>query len=179
MTFEELTTIFTQIEAILNSRPLTSVSTDSSDLNALTPGHFLTGAPLTVIPEPDLEENPLNCLSRFQLLPRIVQGFWRRWSKEYVTQLQARHKWKEVRHNPHLKIGALVLIRDDNAPPLQWRLGRITKMFEGSDGLVRTVELKTALGLTQRATQKICVTFRRLNSIFLLHKFIVFYKKTM
>lgn len=113
LTFEELTTIFAQIEAILNSRPITPVSTDPLDLNALTPGHFLIGAPLTAIPEPDLEDIPLNRLSRFQLLSRLVQGFWKRWSREYVTQLQARYKWKEVQPNPYLKIGALVLIRDD------------------------------------------------------------------
>ncbi|XP_018369747.1 PREDICTED: uncharacterized protein LOC108765490 [Trachymyrmex cornetzi] len=157
LTFEELTTIFAQIEAILNSRPITPVSTDPSDLNALTPGHFIIGAPLTAIPEPDLENGPLNRLSRFQLLTRLVQGFCKRWSREYVTQLQARHKWKEVRLNPNLKAGALVLIRDDNASPLQWKLGRIIQMFEGSDGLIRTVEFKTPLGVTQRAVQKICV----------------------
>ncbi|XP_024875383.1 uncharacterized protein LOC112456855, partial [Temnothorax curvispinosus] len=125
LTFEELTTVFAQIEAILNSRPLTPVSADPSDLTALKPGHFLVGAPLTAIPEPDLDEVPLNRLSRFQLLSSFVQGFWKRWMREYVTQLQSRQKWKETLPNPHLKIGALVLLRDDNAPPLQWRLGRI------------------------------------------------------
>ncbi|XP_071646576.1 uncharacterized protein [Temnothorax longispinosus] len=125
LTFEELTTVFAQIEAILNSRPLTPVSADPSDLTALTPGHFLVGAPITAIPEPDLDEVPLNRLSRFQLLSSFVQGFWKRWMREYVTQLQSRQKWKETLPNPHLKIGALVLLRDDNAPPLQWRLGRI------------------------------------------------------
>lgn len=122
LTFKELTTIFTQIEAILNSRPITPVSTDPSDLSALTPGHFLVGTPLTAIPEPNLEEIQLNRLSRYQLLSSMLQGFWKRWSREYVANLQTRQKWKESKENPHLKIGALVLLRDDNAPPLQWRL---------------------------------------------------------
>ncbi|XP_018362820.1 PREDICTED: uncharacterized protein LOC108761001 [Trachymyrmex cornetzi] len=112
---------------IEDSRPITPVSTDPSDLNALMPGHFIIGAPLTAIPEPDLENGPLN----------RTNG--------------------RKRSNPNLKVGALVLIRDDNAPPLQWKLGRIIQMFEGSDGLIRTVELETPLGVTQRAVQKICV----------------------
>ncbi|XP_018368806.1 PREDICTED: uncharacterized protein LOC108764899 [Trachymyrmex cornetzi] len=157
LTFEELPTIFTQIEAILISRPITPVSTDPSDLSTLMPGHFLVGAPLTAIPEPNLEQIHLNRLSRFQLLSSIIQGFWKRWSREYVSNLQVRQKWKERKENPNLKIGALVLLRDDNAPPLQWRLGRIIELIKGQDGLVRMVELKTQLGLTQRAIQRISV----------------------
>ncbi|XP_011882885.1 PREDICTED: uncharacterized protein LOC105570364 [Vollenhovia emeryi] len=157
LTFEELTTVFAQIEAILNSRPLTPLSGDPADLNALTPGHFLIGSSLTAMPEPQLAEVPLNRLTRFQLISKLVQGFWKRWAREYVTQLQTRQKWKKLQEHPHLKIGALVMLRDDNAPPLQWRLGRITEMFKGSDGLIRTLEIKTSFGLTKRAIQKICI----------------------
>lgn len=82
LTFEELTTVTSQIEAILNSRPLTPESTRPDDLNALTPGHFLIGAPLNAIPEPTLEHLNTNHLSRWQLLQQMVQSFWKRWSNE-------------------------------------------------------------------------------------------------
>ncbi|XP_076301937.1 uncharacterized protein LOC143220085 [Lasioglossum baleicum] len=63
LTFEELTTLLTGIEACLNSRPLLPMSDDPEDPVALTPGHFLIGEPLTAIPEPSLEDLPASRLS--------------------------------------------------------------------------------------------------------------------
>jgi len=42
LTGEELTTLLTQIKATLNSHPLCPLSNDPTDLEALTPSHFLT-----------------------------------------------------------------------------------------------------------------------------------------
>lgn len=64
LTVAEMTTMLTQIEAILNSRPLTPLSDDPNDLRALTPGHFLVREMLQTYPEPDLHEIPANKLSR-------------------------------------------------------------------------------------------------------------------
>ncbi|GFV19621.1 integrase catalytic domain-containing protein [Trichonephila clavipes] len=51
LSFEELVTLVTQNEACLNSRPLTPLSNDPQDLQPLTPGHFLIGAPMASFPE--------------------------------------------------------------------------------------------------------------------------------
>ncbi|XP_018368315.1 PREDICTED: uncharacterized protein LOC108764526 [Trachymyrmex cornetzi] len=56
LTFEELYTVLTQIEACMNSRPLTVMSQDINDLNVLTSGHFIIGEPLTAIPERDVSD---------------------------------------------------------------------------------------------------------------------------
>lgn len=54
LTYEELYTVLKQVEACLNSRPLSPLSTDPNDLTPLTPGHFLIGDSLLAILEPDL-----------------------------------------------------------------------------------------------------------------------------
>ncbi|XP_072766487.1 uncharacterized protein [Anoplolepis gracilipes] len=56
--------VLSQIEAVLNSRPLIPLSDDPMDLNALTPAHFLIGEPLNSYPEPELLDQPTNRLSR-------------------------------------------------------------------------------------------------------------------
>lgn len=85
--YEELQTLLVQIEATLNSRPLCALSEDPSDLTALTPGHFLIGTAITSIPEPSFCGVPEGRLSRWQLLQRMTESFWTRWSTEYLHQL--------------------------------------------------------------------------------------------
>jgi len=152
-THEEFCTVATRIEAILNSRPLTPTSADPNEIDCLTPGHFLTGRPLVALPEEDWKNVPSNRLSRWQLVQSVSQNFWRRWKQDYLHTLQPRSKWETPHSN--LKIGELVLIHEPNAPPLSWKMGRITATSPGSDGLVRVVHLKTARGPLSRPVTKV------------------------
>ncbi|XP_049869025.1 uncharacterized protein LOC126368869 [Pectinophora gossypiella] len=155
LTFEELCSLFSQIEAILNSRPLCPLSPSPTDLQPLTPGHFLIGRPLTALPAAQLLDCNTNRLDRYQRLEQIRQHFWRRWSSEYVSELQQRTKWK-VRSKA-LRLNDLVLLKDDSVPPLCWRLGRVNKMFPGSDGVPRVADVMTSRGLVRRAINRICL----------------------
>lgn len=154
LTFEELNTVLVQIEAVLNSRPLTSLSNDPNDLRVLTPGHFIIGDSMMSTPEPDLSSIQLNKLSRWQTIQRLYQDFWVRWSKEYLPELQERTKWKVNQSN--IKVGTLVLIKEDNLPPLKWSVGRVSEVHTGADNVVRVVTLKTSSGTFKRAVQKVC-----------------------
>lgn len=62
--FEELCTILTQIEACLNSRILTALSSDTADFQVLTPNYFLIGGPAQPIPDSDLTEISTNRLRK-------------------------------------------------------------------------------------------------------------------
>ena len=79
LTFEELSTLLSQIEVILNSRQLEPLSEDPDDLTALTPGHFLIGEAQTTVPESSLDEGNLSRLSRWQLIQQKLQSFWKHW----------------------------------------------------------------------------------------------------
>ncbi|XP_018396261.1 PREDICTED: uncharacterized protein LOC108774612 [Cyphomyrmex costatus] len=146
--YEELETLVIQIETILNSRPLTPVSSDVADLTPLTPGHFLIGASLTSYLEPSLERIPITRLSRWQRVEQIRQHFWQRWSKEYLHYCQQRNKWT-TKENP-LHVGQMVLLRENSASPLSWPLARIVEVHPGNDDIVRTVTIRTSSGIYKR-----------------------------
>ncbi|KAI8431622.1 hypothetical protein MSG28_016101 [Choristoneura fumiferana] len=58
-----------------------------------------------------------------------------RWHIEYLNNLQARNKWYSQVNN--LELNDLVLIKDENSPPLQWRRGRVIEVYKGTDQIVR------------------------------------------
>ncbi|XP_070172476.1 uncharacterized protein [Polyergus mexicanus] len=155
LSFEELYTVLTLIEACLNSRPLTPLSNDPSDLQSLTLGHFLIGDAVTAIPEHNLMDLSMNRLTRYQLLSRIQQHFWIRWSKEYIAQLQQRVKWKQPSVN--ISPGTMVILKNENTCPMTWPLGRIVEIHPGTDGITRIVTIQTSRGLCKRAITKICI----------------------
>jgi len=133
-TFEEYYTLV-EIELILNFRPFTPLSSDPNDLSALTPAHFLLGDTLLLPAEHSFQDIADNKLSRWQHVQKLRQHFWKRWREEYLHELQRRHKWRTK--GKDLEIGILVLVREDNMPPLQWTLGRIHEMHPGQDNVVR------------------------------------------
>ncbi|XP_063979913.1 uncharacterized protein LOC135163937 [Diachasmimorpha longicaudata] len=111
LTFEELTTLLAQVEAVLNSRPLEPLTDDPDDCSALTPGHFLIGQAPTTLPEPSLENLNISRLSRWQLIQRKLQGFWKRWCTGYLQRLQAISKCTNVKDlEPHLRATTRQLI---------------------------------------------------------------------
>ncbi|XP_043486365.1 uncharacterized protein LOC122513904 [Polistes fuscatus] len=154
LTFEELSTVLVEIEACLNSRPLGPLSSDPDDLQVLTPSHFLNEGVSALIQDAELSTLPENRLNRFQLLQRVRNNFWKRWSNEYLSHLQGREKWRNPSEN--FRVGQLVLIRDDRYPPSKWPLGRVTELHPGPDGLVRVVTVKTSTSLRQRHIARLC-----------------------
>ncbi|GFX23519.1 DUF5641 domain-containing protein [Trichonephila clavipes] len=137
-----------QIEVVLNSRPICPLSNDPNDVETLTPAHFLVGSSL------DYTEIPMNRLSRWQLVQRMNQHFWRKWSSEYLNRLQQRPKW--CTGNVGFKEGDFVFVKpSENSDSLKWHLARILKLYPGKDNIVRVVTLRDKQGIYKRPVTKI------------------------
>lgn len=156
LTYEELLTVLTQVEAVLNSRPLTVLSSDPAEPIALTPAHFLTLGPVNSF-HSNSHTTPVSVdlIRNKQFIDQIVQRYWNRWKREYLNTMQVRARWN-TKSNPVTK-GTVVLIKTENSPPLQWPLGIIENIHTASDGVVRVVTVRTKTGLYVRPVVKLCV----------------------
>ncbi|XP_043244107.1 uncharacterized protein LOC122392847 [Amphibalanus amphitrite] len=152
LTDEELQTAFCKAEGLLNSRPLTAVSSDPNDRPPLTPGDFITG-PSRVEMAPSASNEGCSLRQRWRRLQQLNTEFWRRWLREYLPTLQVRQKWTEARQN--LREGEVVLLLDPSAPRGNWPMARVERTYPGSDGLVRVLDVRTPKGLLKRPVTKI------------------------
>ena len=156
LTFEELSTMLTQIEACLNSRPLVPFNAPDDDgIDVLTPGHFLIGRPLCALPDPSSSYCSMSLLKRWDLCQNLVRNFWRRWSTDYLTSINKFHKWKYPNRN--IQSGDLVVIREDSLFPTKWHLGRLCQVYQGKDGFVRVATVKTSTGTFKRPVTKLAL----------------------
>lgn len=153
-TYEEMSSILTQIEACLNSRPLCAMGDSADDYDPITAGHLLIGRPLNLIPEPNLLALKENTLDRYQAMQKMVQVYWKRFSVEYLHSLHPRKKWYKPQED--LAINDLVSIIDDNLPPGKWLLGRVMEIHPSDDGYIRLVTIKTPNSTLQRPITKLC-----------------------
>lgn len=139
---EQLNTLLCEAECILNGRPLTEISRDCNDFEALTPNHLLLLSAGTTSPPGLFVKEDNNLRRRWRQVQYLANIFWSRWRKLYVPLLQERQKWQA--HSYQYSVGDLVLLTDQNLPRSQWSLGRIMEVCPSDDGIVRVVKLRVA-----------------------------------
>ncbi|BES89890.1 Pao retrotransposon peptidase [Nesidiocoris tenuis] len=127
------------------------LSTDELKLAVIRLVRFMQRPAFALVgPEP---EN-LNITKRWKLVQKLLHSFWDRWRKDYLGGLQTRSKWTKEFNN--LKVDDLVIMKEPNLSPSQWKMARITKVLPGEDGIVRVAEVKTAQGTFTRSVRKLC-----------------------
>jgi hypothetical protein len=151
---EGLVTLMCEVESIINSRPLTKVSDDPEDLEALTPNHLLLLSSGSSLPPGIFTKEDLYTRRRWRQVQYLADVFWRRWIKEYLPSLQERQKWVKPRRN--FAPGDIVLLVDENSPRCAWTLGRVLEVNPNTkDGFVRKVTLKAKSTILERPVDKI------------------------
>lgn len=156
---ESLRSALCEIEFLINARPLTFVSLDSEDDDALTPNHILLGSPSGCKPF-NTDNNLRQCWKQNQA---FVDRFWHRWVKEYLPIITKRSKW--FQKCPPVNINDIVIVVDENLPRNCWPKGRIIDRVLAKDGQVRRVVVKTQHGLMNRPVSRIAVLDVNVNEV--------------
>ena len=143
---EGLNTLMCEVESVVNGRPITKVSDDPKDVNALTPNHLLLLRAGSAIP-PGVFEKEDNCNHRrWRQVQYLTNVFWRRWVREYLPSLQQRQRWNKPQRN--LAVNDVVLLLDENTPHSIWPLGRVLEVYHNrKDGLVHSANVQTKLSV--------------------------------
>ncbi|KAK3889709.1 hypothetical protein Pcinc_006275 [Petrolisthes cinctipes] len=153
----ELETTLHEIEAYINSRPLTYVGEEHDSALPLTPSHFLIGRPagfkVEDVNEAGVQSTAKDLSLREKIRQQQLDKFWELWSNDYIRNLPP--TVKGFQQKCKLKEGSLVLIKEDNIPRMSWPCGIVLEVFPGKDGLIRGVTIKTAKGIIQRPIQKL------------------------
>lgn len=115
----------------------------------------MIGTALTAPIETDFTDIKLNRLLNWELCSRLKREFWSKWTNDYITSLQKRSKWLEKERN--FKVGDMVLLKEENTPPLSWPLGRIERVYKGTDDGVRVAEVYTKGKVCKRPIVKLAL----------------------
>ena len=157
LTDEVLQTTFCLVEMTLNNRPLISVSNDPSEMDAITPNHFLLGFRPSMLPSL-VECDDFDHRKRYVRAQSYADSIWKRWLDEYVPALNRRSKWSKSASD-ELKTGDLVWLAEHSSPRGHFPLGRIEKLRFGDDGFARSSEIRTKSGNYVRPVVKLIPVF--------------------
>lgn len=156
LTFRQLSVILTEVEALVNARPLGTVSDHPDDLTPITPFELVNGRRMDQLPDPNQRNQPQTNLQHlWRKRQQVLNAFWRRWKKDYLLTQGVRKKWQVPSQQDLLN--RLVLIHEDNVARNHWVLGRIIETIPSKDGLIRTAIIKTATSTLRRPIQRLAL----------------------
>ena len=153
LTDSQFSTLLTEVESILNNRPLTSVSSDVQDFEALTPNHILLGLHRKWDSMLDTEERDVLSRRKWRQVQGASAEFWKSWVTQYLPSLMKRPCWQGT--SPNYQAGELVVLKEDKPVKGKWDLARIVRTMPGKDNVVRTVEVQTKNGVFVRPVAKL------------------------
>ncbi|GFT96957.1 integrase catalytic domain-containing protein [Trichonephila clavipes] len=159
LTFEELSTILSEVEVIVNHRPLTYVENDPGEPEPLTPAHFLelgygdSKYPIHFIELIDATTAKESYKKRKTYRTLLLKQLWRRWKEQYLLQLKPANHFKTPSVHKNLKLNDVVLVEGNVKSKLLWELGIIKEIFIGRDDNVRSCLVKTFKGLFKKPIQ--------------------------
>ena len=154
----DLITILSDIQNAINARPLTYRCSSDSDLEIITPNHFIrpsanAGLLLKQDEENIWEKDPpsrKDLVKSIQTRDDMIHKFKELWYESYLLSLREQSKYlHEINYINKIKVDDIVLIKNPARPRPYWLLGRVLELYHGDDNKIRSVKVKKADGVIQ------------------------------
>ena len=139
---------------MLNNRPLTSISDDVTDLEPLTPNHFLIGRGNPKFRFNTSNEAGIDLRKQWKSIQAVTSMFWKQWVQEYLPLLTQRQKWRTKIRNFERD---LVLILSKDITRSNWPLTRVLDIYWGEDNVIWVGKVKTKDDIYTRPAAKLCL----------------------
>ena len=136
LTEEEFRTVISKAAWMLNSRPIQRVG-NVSDLETLSPAHFLGACPEEATFPPDLPPGRNDLPGRLEQQIKVQSHIWKRFHADIIPELVSRKNW--LYQEETVRVGDLMVEIDDNNPRGLWKKVLIKSIEPSKDGLIRKV----------------------------------------
>ena len=152
LSYEEMNTVLCDCEAVINSRPLTYMTEESTETMAITPDMFIRDVKEAGVSDLD-QISKTNFAKRIRYRQSLKEELRRRFRIQYLGLLSRRTKCKSS--FTQVAVGDVVLVGNDTQRRLDWPLAIVKEVFPGKDGHTRVVRLKTEKGELIRPIQRL------------------------
>ena len=149
LNYDELHTLLSEVEAVVNSRPLTYVEDDQDGVTyTLCPSHLINGRRITSTPNGghfEVVSTNASLTRRAKHHRHLLRQFTVQWRKTYLLNLRENHAAKSrSRCGPEVAVGDVVILKGDSTNRMFWKLAKVEELLPGRDGLVRAAIVKVA-----------------------------------
>ena len=164
LTYAETQTVLQEAAQLMNCRPLGVYSrpgSDPLDGGPITPNHLLLGRASASIPDQKFVN--VTKVKRMKFLQQCTEEFWIKWKTVVFHSLVPQYKWHKTQRN--VQVGDVVLVNSDTGLVGEYRLGQVSSVKVGGDGLVRSAQVrcvstndgKVSKTTLERPIHKLCV----------------------
>ena len=146
--FNELLTLVKETANLVNERPIGIKPNKRTDPEYLSPNSLLLGrcsdriSSGPFIKKDSVNDHPTADRDRFVLVQKIVDQFWKGWTRLYFPTILRRQKWHVQERN--VRVGDVVVVRDSESKRGGWRLGLISDVYPDINDVVRNIEISVA-----------------------------------
>ena len=147
LNYDELVTLLTEVECVVNSRPLTYLEDDQDGVSdTLPPSHLINGRRIIDSPNGghfEIISTNSSLTKRAKHHRHLLQQFTNQWKKTYLLSLRERHtQITRNRKGAEIAVGDVLILRNDSTPWMFWKLTLVEELLPDRDGIVRAAWVK-------------------------------------